>query len=182
MKTKLHSLFILLALHAGVDPAQAQPALGIALTNNQAILFWPTMANGTNGVLQSTTNLVSPNWLSVTDAFPVNHGSQTAISVTNTSSARFFRLALVSLTADGMAFIPAGTFTMGDSIGDSDITDANPINIYVSAFVMDVNLVNYGLWTNVYAYATKHGYNFADVGGNGGTGTNYPVIWVDWFD
>jgi hypothetical protein len=47
---------------------------------------------------------------------------------------------------------------------------------------MDVNLVNYGLWTNVNTYATSQGYTFVNAGANGGTGTNYPVTTVDWFD
>src|ERR1017187_352483 len=117
MKIKLHSLFIGLALLAGAHPALAQPALGIVPTNNQVILFWPSSTYGTNGVLQSATDLVSPNWLSVTDAFPVNYGSQIAVSVTNVSSARFFRLSLVPPTADGMALIPAGGVTKGGTPG-----------------------------------------------------------------
>src|SRR5208337_4423259 len=165
MKTKLHSLFIGLTLLAGVHPVLAQPALGIVPTNNQVILFWPITANGTNGVLQSATNLVSPNWLSATDAFPVNYGSQIAVSVSNVSSARFFRLSLVPPTADGMAFIPAGSFTMGDTLdGESD---AIPTNVYVSAFYMDVNLVSLSQWQGVYSYATGHGYSFDDAGDTG---------------
>ncbi len=78
MKTKLQFFFIGLALLAGVDSVMAQPALGIVPTNNQLILFWP-MTGGGNGVLQSTTNLVSPNWLAATDAFPVDYGSQIAV-------------------------------------------------------------------------------------------------------
>ena len=113
MKTKRQCFFIGLALLAVVHPVLAQPAFGIVQTNNQVILFWPITVSGTNGVLQSVTNLVSPNWLSATDAFPVNYGSQIAVSVTSVSSARFFRLSLVTPTADGMAFIPAGAFTMG---------------------------------------------------------------------
>ena len=124
VKTKFQYLFISSALLAGLHPVPAQPALGIVPTNNQVILFWPITANGTNGVLQSATNLVSPNWLSATDAFPVNYGSQIAVSVTNVSSARFFRLSLVPPTADGMAFIPAGSFTMGDTLDEE--SDATP--------------------------------------------------------
>jgi len=72
---------------------------------------------------------------------------------------------------------------MGESRQDGDI-NALPMNIYVSAFLMDVNLVNYGLWTNVYAYATNNGYNFADPGADGynNTGAIYPVSTLDWFD
>ena len=60
----------------------------------------------------------------------------------------------------GMAFIPAGSFTMGDTLdGESD---AIPTNVYVSAFYMDTNLVSYTLWTDVYHWATNHGYGFVN--------------------
>jgi len=178
MKTKLYSLFMVLALLAGVHPALAQPALGIVPTNNQVILFWPSSTHGTNGVLQSATNLVSPNWLSATDAFQVNYGSQIAVSVTNVSSARFFRLSLVPPTADGMAFIPAGSFTMGDTLdGESD---ALPTNVYVSAFYVDTNLVSYSQWQTVYNWATNHGFGFDYAGA--GKAADHPVYNVDWYD
>jgi formylglycine-generating enzyme required for sulfatase activity len=178
MKTKLYSLFIGLALLAGVHSVLAQPALGIVPTNNQIILFWPITGDGTNGDLQSATDLVSQNWLSVTDAFPVNYGSQIAVSVTNVSAARFFRLSLVPPTADGMALIPAGAFTMGDTLdGESD---AIPISVTVSAFYMDTNLASYSQWLTVYNWATANGYNF-DNAGSGNAGNN-PVQAVDWYD
>jgi formylglycine-generating enzyme required for sulfatase activity len=79
-----------------------------------------------------------------------------------------------------MALIPAGSFTMGNSIGDSDITDANPTNVTVSAFYMDTNLVSYSQWQTVYAYATSHGYGFVNTGA--GTAANNPVQTVDWYD
>jgi formylglycine-generating enzyme len=179
MKTKLHSLFIGLALLAVVHPVLAQPALGIVPTNNQVILFWPITANGTNGVLQSATNLVSLNWLSAMDAFPVNYGSQIAVSVTNVSSAKFFRLSLVPPTADGMAFIPAGSFTMGDTL-DEESDAIPPTNVFVSAFYMDTNLVSSNQWEAVYSYATGHGYTFTNAGA--ATAGNNPVETVDWYD
>jgi formylglycine-generating enzyme len=184
MKTKnaLCGISIAVVLQLGVlavvHPVLAQPALGIVPTNNQVILFWPSSTHGTNGVLQSATNLVSPNWLSATDAFPVNYGSQIAVSVTNVSSARFFRLSLVPPTADGMAFIPADSFTIGDTLdGESD---AIPTNVYVSAFYMDVNLVTSNQWAGVYSYATSHGYSFDNAGE--GKAANNPVQLVAWYD
>jgi formylglycine-generating enzyme required for sulfatase activity len=178
MKTELQRFFIGLALFTVVHPVLARPALGIVPTNNQVILYWPITTSGTNGVLQSATNLFSPNWLSATDAFPVNYGSQIAVSVSKVTSARFFRLSLVPPTADGMAFIPAGSFTMGDTLDDE--TDAVPISVTVSAFYMDVNLVSSNQWAGVYSYATSHGYGF-DNAGSGKTANN-PVQTVDWFD
>ena len=176
MKTKPNSLFIGLAVLAGVHQTTAQVTnLGIArVAGGQSLLYWPVST--TNYVLQTVTNLTSTDWLTARTAFAVNNAE-----VTNASPPGFFRLQPVTAPA-GMALIPAGWFTMGDTLdGESD---AIPTNIYVSAFVMDVNLVNYGLWTNVYAYATSHGYSFDDPGadGVGNTGTNYPVTTVDWYD
>jgi formylglycine-generating enzyme required for sulfatase activity len=79
-----------------------------------------------------------------------------------------------------MALIPAGVYTIGNSIGDSDISNAIPTNVYVSAFYMDVNLVTYSQWQAGYDYATNQGYNFEDPGS--GKGKNYPVEMVNWFD
>jgi formylglycine-generating enzyme len=178
MKTRVQILLFTLVLFAGVQSVLAQPALGIVPTNNQVILFWPITTSGTNGVLQSATSLVSPNWLSATDAFPVNYGSQIAISVTNISSARFFRLSLVPPTADGMAFIPAGSYTIGDTL-DGNL-NAIPTNVYVSSFYMDVNLVSYSQWQTAYNWATTKGYVFDNAGS--GKAANHPVQTVNWYD
>jgi uncharacterized repeat protein (TIGR03803 family) len=61
------------------------PALNIASVGNQTVLFWPAWAS--NYILQSTTNLASPNWVNATDAVTV-----IAVTVSNTVPARFFRL------------------------------------------------------------------------------------------
>ena len=78
----------------------------------------------------------------------------------------------------GMALIPAGSFTMGDTLdGESD---AIPITVTVSAFYMDMNLVSYSQWQSVYNWATNHGYGFDDAGS--GKAANHPVQTVDWYD
>ena len=82
---------------------------------------------------------------------------------------------------NGQALIPAGSFTMGNSIAaDTDITDANPTNVYVSTLCMETNLVSYGEWQWVYAYATNGGYHFSHAGA--GLAENQPVQSVDWYD
>jgi formylglycine-generating enzyme required for sulfatase activity len=87
--------------------------------------------------LQSTTNLASPTWVTATDAVQV-----TAFTVSNTSPARFFRLAPNTDATAGMAIIPAGAFTMGDNLdGESDAIPT--VSVTVSAFYMDTNLVSY---------------------------------------
>ena len=177
MKIKLHSLFIGLALLAGVHPVLAQVTLGITPTNNQSLLYW--QATATNYVLQSNTSLSSTNWTYIPLAVQTNYGSQTFETVTNTALAQFYRLVQVpATTSEGMAFIPAGTFTIGDTL-DGNST-AIPTNVYVSAFYMDTNLVSYALWQSVYSYATNRGYRFDDPGT--GNAANQPVQTVDWYD
>ena len=177
MKTKLHSLFIGLAIIAGLHQATAQVTnLGIApVAGGQSLLYWPAGSpTNNNYILQSTTNLAAPNW--TTEKYPV---PVTASTVSNTTPAKFFRLVYTNPPA-GMVLIPAGSFLMGNSIGDSDITDANPTNVYVSAFFMDTNLVNLSIWQAVYTYATGNGYTFTNTGlAKAG---NNPVETVDWFD
>jgi len=170
MRTKLHYSFIVLALFVGVHSAFGQVTnLGIAPAGGQFIIYWPVSA--TNYVVQGTTNIAQSNWVTAADAVPVN-----AVTVSNTSPARFFRLSAVPT---GMALIPGGAFAMGDMLdGESD---AVPIEVTVSAFYMDVNLVSLSQWQSVYSYATNHGYGgFLNAGY--GKGANYPVHVVDWYD
>ena len=169
MKTKLHSLFLVLALFAGVHPALAQPTLSIAPAGNQSVLFWPL--SFTIYVLQGTTNLATPNWVAATDAVPV-----TAVTVSNTAPARFFRLAAGPA---GMALIPAGAFTMGDTL--DGLGNAVPVSVNLSAFYMDVNEVTLSQWQAVYFWASLvGGYTFAN--GHAGKAGDHPVQTVNWYD
>jgi formylglycine-generating enzyme required for sulfatase activity len=183
MNTKLRSLFIVLALIAGVHSALAQVTnLGIApVAGGQSLLYWP-MNSTTSYFLQTTTNLTTPNWVTASNGVTVN-----AVAVTNSAPAGYFRL-LQSTNPPGMVLIPAGSFLMGNYIiqniytvtNDPNITDAYPTNVYVSAFYMDVFLVTSNQWAAVYSYATSNGYTFSHAGSaNQG---NYPVESVDWYD
>ena len=181
MRRTFHLLFIGLAVVAGVLPTLAQTTLNIAPAGDHAVLSWPTTP--TNYVLQSTTNLASPNWVTITGPGIVNFGNNFNFTVSNTSSASFFRLSLNSgtpptNTPDGMALIPDGSFTMGDTLDGE--ADAIPTNVTVSAFYMDTNLVSYSQWKSIYSYATNLGYGFNNPGA--GKAANHPVQTVDWYD
>lgn len=92
---------------------------------------------------------------------------------------------LTNLTASalsipvGMVLVPAGSFTMGNSAGDVDITDASPATITVSGFYMDINLVSFSQWQSVSLWAESRGYSFANPQGKM---ANQPVENVDWYD
>src|SRR5690348_7003674 len=103
-----HLLALILFLMAA-NCAVSQPTLGMAAANNQTILYYSPGA--TNYIVESTTNLATPTWAAAPDATPI-----TAISVSNTTPARYFRLSYTPPPA-GMGLIPAGWFTIGNSIG-----------------------------------------------------------------
>jgi sulfatase modifying factor 1 len=86
-----------------------------------------------------------------------------------------------STPSPGMVLIPAGAFTMGNSIAvDTDITDAVPVSTTVSAFYMDVNEVTLSQWQAVYFWAKDNGYT--DLPAGSGKGPNHPVQTVSWYD
>jgi len=171
MKNKLRFVFFALTLIALVHSTLAQPTLSIAGMGNQAVLIWP--ADATNYFLQSATNLSTPNWVTVSNAAP-----GTNLLVAFNSPTRFFRLYQNVVAPAGMALIPAGSFTIGDTL--DGISSAPPANVYVSAFFMDTDLVRYDQWSLVYAYATSHSYGFDDAGN--AKATNHPAGNLNWYD
>ena len=94
----------------------------------------------------------------------------------------------VRVTADdglaltGMVLIPAGSFTMGNCMDPSEgYSSELPVHtVMVSAFYMDRCAVSYTVWTNVYTWATGHGYAFDHAGS--GKAPNHPVQTVSWYD
>jgi formylglycine-generating enzyme required for sulfatase activity len=135
---------------------------------------------GINYMIQFSTNLALGNWTAIATNSPTN-GTFSFTDSSATNKTRFYRAVkqLVPTSAPtGMAFIPAGSFTIGDTLDGEP--DAIPTNVYVSAFYMDTNLVSLSQWQGFYSYATNHGYSFANAGTD--KAANYPVETVDWFD
>jgi sulfatase modifying factor 1 len=80
----------------------------------------------------------------------------------------------------GMALIPAGSFTMGDCMGDGYSFELPLHTVYESAFYMDRYDVTKSLWATVYQWAIAHGYTFDNVGA--GAASTHPVQAIDWYD
>jgi len=183
VKTKLKSLFTGLAILAGVHQAAAQIVINSFSQNG--VLVCTNLQPGSVASVQWASSLAGPwqtNWATLSGVTVSNNGT---ITVSVPMFYRVLGIAATNIptptpTPAGMAAIPAGLFVMGDTLdGESD---AIPMNIYVSAFYMDTNLVSYGQWTSVYAYATSHGYNFVNVGAGKNSAANQPVQTVDWYD
>ena len=80
----------------------------------------------------------------------------------------------------GMAYIPGGTYTQGNSIGDTDITNAVPVTTTVSPFYMDVNLVSFSVWQKVFYWGAANSYSWSNAGS--GRFANHPVNTISWYD
>jgi formylglycine-generating enzyme required for sulfatase activity len=175
MKTKLQCFFIGLALLAGLHQAAGQNAqffriVGPAATtitafNPDGTLVWSNALAGTNYTVQTVSSLPGgTNWVDYVQLPVTNSVNTNQIIAFNPPT--------------GMAFIPAGSFTIGDTLdGDSD---AIPTNVYVSAFYMDTNLVSLSQWQAVYSYETNHGYSIANAASD--KAANTPVESVVWYD
>jgi formylglycine-generating enzyme required for sulfatase activity len=168
-----------LALGANVAAHAAAPV--ITSFSGNGVLVCSNLAPGSVATVEWASSLPGPwtnNWAGL-DAVTVNSNGMISVSVP-----MFYRVRGVAQVTNsapaGMALIPAGPFRMGNAIGDSDILDANPTDITVSAFYMDTNLVSYSQWQTVYNWATSHGYGFDYAGA--GKAANHPVLTVDWYD
>jgi len=99
---------------------------------------------------------------------------------------RFYRVAALYQTNNpvppGMALIPAGSFTMGDTFNEGGSDELPLHSVYVSAFYMDKYNVTKALWDEVYSWAVEHGYSFDYADSGQGKAANHPVQTVSWYD
>jgi formylglycine-generating enzyme required for sulfatase activity len=175
MKIPLYSLLIGLGLLIDIRPVGAQTArffriIGPTATTIRAFdtdgtIVWSGANPGATYQVQTASSLAGgTNWVDYVQ-LPVANSVNTNLLVSFNPPA-------------GMMLIPAGTFRIGDTLdGESN---AIPMNVYVSAFYMDTNLVSLSQWQGVYSYATNHGYSFVQSGKD--KAANYPVETVDWYD
>jgi formylglycine-generating enzyme required for sulfatase activity len=172
------SLLTAFALSAGIHQAGAQlPVINSFSQNGQLTCSYLTP--GSVGSVEWASSLSGPwqtNWGGLSAVTVASNGT---ISVSVPMFYRVRGMPYTPITSNGMALIPAGPFTMGDTLdGESDAIPAVTVN--VSAFYMDTNLVSYGQWKSVYNWATNNGYGFDDTGYS--WVSNHPVQYVSWYD
>jgi formylglycine-generating enzyme required for sulfatase activity len=176
MRIKPTHLLFIMALFAGARPIRAQTTnLSIALAGGQVALSWPAAAS--NYFLQSTSSLSPAAWVEVPGAASLSNGQNTML-VAASGTELFFKLSPIVIPA-GMALVPAGAFTMGDTV-DSNVQAMPTVSVTVSGFFMETNLVAYSLWQTVYNAATNAGYGFDNPGT--GKGPTQPVATINWYD
>jgi formylglycine-generating enzyme len=180
MKTHIQNLLLPLALLAGIHQAAAQLPVITSFSQN-GVLVCSNLQTGSVATVQWASSLSGPwqtNWAGL-DAVAVNSNGTITVSVP-----MFYRVLGVAatnnltFTADGMALIPAGSFTMGDTLdGESD---AISNNVTVSGFYMDTNLVSLSQWQPVYNWALTNGYTFNFYSGYAVAG-DYPMTQITWY-
>jgi formylglycine-generating enzyme len=168
----LIELLVMLALVPGVHQAAAQEArlfrisgpatTTIATLRPDGSLVWSNALAGMNYALQTVQSPPGGDYVQLPASNAVNTNQLIAFN-----------------PHVGMAFIPAGVFTMGDTLdGESDAVPVT--NVSVSAFYMDVKPVRYIQWQDVYTWAKNIGYGFDHAGA--GVAANHPVQTVNWYD
>ncbi|HEY1787220.1 MAG TPA: SUMF1/EgtB/PvdO family nonheme iron enzyme [Verrucomicrobiae bacterium] len=185
MKTRLSSLFLVLAITASLRGAVPVAPVIVSLSPN-GLLICTNLTPGTVASVAWASSLNGP-WLTGLNGLnaitvATNGSIQVNVPV-NKSGIVFYRvLGVPVFNPDaGMALIPDGSFTIGDSTGDG-IIYAAPTNVYVSSFYMDTNLVCYGKWQTIFAYATNLGYVFDNAGNAKNNATNQPIQSINWYD
>jgi len=188
MKTKSRIMSIglcALALGAAVVTQGTAPVITNITMVGATPQFGVQSALGVTNQIQYCTNLNQTNWVVLTNLV-VTQSPYWFVDVNAPPAPRrFYRVLALGTNSPvppvppDMALIPAGSFTMGDSV-DGD-TSALPLHtVYVSAFYMDKYLVTKSLWETVYQWAIAHGYSFDNAGS--GKGTNHPVQMINWYD
>jgi uncharacterized repeat protein (TIGR02543 family) len=89
---------------------------------------------------------------------------------------------------EGFSLIPAGAFTMGNSVAeDTDITDAPTRTVALDAYYIGKYEVTKAEWDEVRTWAVSNGYTDLATGGAnnslyGEDSTNFPIRDVSWYD
>lgn len=138
----------------------------ITVVSPQGMVTWSNATDGitTGQVQKATTLLGSSNWV-----------DYVAFSVTGFVT----KLRLIDPNLPlNMAYIPAGTFTMGSTNGYFNQKPSHTVN--VSAFYMDKYEVTKELWNSVYLWATNNGYSFDTAGL--AKSNNHPIQSICWYD
>jgi len=177
---KTHSLIVLpvFFLSLKLVSAQSTPLLGIQVAGGIPQLTC-TGATGAVCQIQYCDGLIGTNnWLCLTNLAVTNGLCVIPDAGSAGVSGRFYRALVAS---PGLAFVRAGSFSMGDTFGDLGV-DETPVHaVSVSGFYMDRMEVSKALWDIVAGWATNSGYAFAANAG-AGKAANHPVQRVTWYD
>ena len=97
-----------------------------------------------------------------------------------TARAKMRITALLEGAGGTFAPIPAGTYSMGNLVGDSDLTDAGTVSVSLSSFYLAVHETTKAQWDSVRTWGAANGYTDLAVGT--AKAADHPVQTVSWYD
>ncbi|MEI6783524.1 MAG: SUMF1/EgtB/PvdO family nonheme iron enzyme, partial [Verrucomicrobiota bacterium] len=138
---------------------------------------------GVTNQIQYSSNLSQTNWVVLTNLLVTQSPYRFVDADAPPAPQRFYRVLALGTNGPvppGMVLIPAGSFTMGDTLGESDSDELPGHTNYVSAFYVDQYEITKAVWDDVYDWGITHGYSFEH--GAEGKGTNHPAQSMTWYD
>jgi formylglycine-generating enzyme required for sulfatase activity len=180
-------IFLITSVYSG-----AQEVIITSIHQSGSLTF-AEVTNAQQYQVDWTTNLASGLWNTSSPpgvAFiPATGIGSRTVTVGVTQAASYFRVLSISLSSSippDMVSIPAGSFVMGNatnvfSPGEGSTDELPQHTVNISAFMMDRYEVTKALWDNVAQWASLHGYDLADIHGNG-KGPDHPVQSINWYE
>ena len=169
---------------AGVDTGAIAFTIGDAQTAASSLTLTKSSSNTT---LVPNSNIVfggsgANRTVTVTPASGQTGTATITVTVSDGSLTRnvTFDLTVNSAVPADMALIPAGAFTMGNSVAaDTDFTDAPTRTVTLDAFYMGKYEVTKSEWDEVRSWGLSNGYT--DLVAGSGKAHNHPVQGVTWY-
>jgi formylglycine-generating enzyme required for sulfatase activity len=167
---------------------QARAPVISSLSPN-GVLVCTNLQPGTMAAVLEANDLGGP-WATNRGLILVNENGTFELSgMLSETGAKFYRVLGMprgNASPTNMVLIPAGSFTMGDNLGDSTnegIYDEVPVHtVYVSAFYMDKYDVTKALWDQVAQWAKNHAYGFDYADSGQGKAPSHPAQMMTWYD
>jgi len=181
----LAGMFAAPVAHAEIAPGElVAPKIEIS-GGNLNFTVQPSVA-GRNYQLQYSDTMATGNWTDI-GVGCAGDGSNLVISTPCAPGVarRFYRLALTEVTSvpDGFVLIPAGGFSMGNTLsvsGDGYSNELPVHSVQVSAFYMAKYLVTKADWDVVRTWGLTHGYT--DLAAGEGKAVYHPVQMLIWYE
>ena len=178
MTSKSRTMIIgLCALAFGVTVVAQAAAPVITSFSGNGVLVCSNLAPGSVAVVEWASSVAGPwtnNWAGL-DAVTADANGKIQVSVP-----MFYRVRGTNSVPSGMALIPAGSFVMGDTLGEGSSVELPLHTNYVSDFYMDTHEVTWSLWDTVKGWNGGNGYSYEH--GGLGKAADHPVQTVNWRD
>ena len=175
VRTYLVSISVsLLSWSALADASQFFRVVGpttsvITAFSTDGTVAWSNAVGGVTSQVQRATVLGDPtNWVDYVKTVCTGVSARVRLFDANAPT--------------GMAYIPGGTFQMGNCMDPAE-GGANELPVHtvtVSSFYMDKTLVSGGLWISVCLWASTNGYDILYRGG--AKADDHPIGSLNWYD